>query len=113
VLVAKKNGKLRFCIDYRKLNSITYKDSYPIPKIDSCLDTLTGARFFSTLDLRSGYWQVEIEKSDRDKTAFVTRMGPFKFKVLSFGLTNAVSVFQRLMDKVVWFELAYLSLLPG
>jgi transposase InsO family protein len=107
VLVAKKNGKLRFCIDYRKLNSITYKDSYPIPKIDSCLDTLAGARFFSTLDLRSGYWQVEIEKSDRDKTAFVTRMGQFRFKVLSFGLTNAVSVFQRLMDKVLsglnWF----------
>ena len=114
VLVAKKNGKLRFCIDYRKLNSLTCKDSYPIPKIDACLDTLGGAKYFSTLDLRSGYWQVEIAESDRDKTAFVTRMGQFRFKVLSFGLTNAVSVFQRIMDKLLfglnWFTcLCYLD----
>ena len=114
VLVAKKNGKLRFCVDYRNLNALTYKDSYPIPKIDSCLDTLGGAKYFSTLDLRSGYWQVEIEESDRDKTAFVTRMGQFRFKVVSFRLTNAVSVFQRLVDRVLsglnWFTcLCYLD----
>jgi hypothetical protein len=107
VLVTKKTGKLRFCIDYRKLNMLTYRDSYPVPKIDACLDTLGGAKYFSTLDLRSGYWQVEINEDDRDKTAFVTRMGQFRFKVLPFGLTNAVSVFQRLVDHVLsglnWF----------
>jgi hypothetical protein len=77
VLMAKKNGRLRFCVDYRRLNSLTYKDSYSIPKIDSCLDVLSGSKYFSTLDLRSGYWQVEVEESNRDKTAFVTRMGQF------------------------------------
>jgi hypothetical protein len=114
VLVAKKNGKLRFCIDFRRLNALTYKDSYPIPRIDTCLDALGGAKYFSTLDLRSGYWQVEIEDSDRDKTAFVTRMGQFRFQVLPFGLCNAVSVFQRLVDHVLtglnWFScLCYLD----
>ena len=107
VLVAKKDGKLRFCIDYRKVNSLTYKDSYPIPKIDACLDVLSGSRFYSTLDLRSGYWQAEIAEVDRDKTAFVTRMGQFRFKVLPFGLANAVSLFQRLQDRILaglnWF----------
>jgi len=105
--VAKKDGKLRFCIDYRKVNSLTYKDSYPIPKIDACLDALSGSRFYSTLDLRSGYWQAEIAEGDRDKTAFVTRMGQFRFKVLPFGLANAVSLFQRLQDRILaglnWF----------
>ena len=114
VLVTKKTGKLRFCIDFRKLNSLTYRDAYPIPKIDSCLDMLGGAQFFSTLDLRCGYWQVEIEDEDKDKTSFVTRMGQFRFKVLPYGLTNAVSVFQRLMDHVLsglnWFScLCYLD----
>lgn len=96
-----KNGKLRFCIDFRRVNALTYNDSYPIPRIDTYLDVLGGAKYFSTLDLRSGYWQVKIEESDRDKTAFVTRMGQFRFHVLPVGLTNAVSTFQRLVDCIL------------
>jgi predicted aspartyl protease len=101
VLVRKKDGSLRFCIDYRRLNDLTYKDSYPLPRTDSCLDSLSGATYFSTLDLRSGYWQTAMDARDADKTAFVTRRGSFRFKVLSFGLTNAPSLFQRLMDLVL------------
>lgn len=114
VLVRKKSGKLRFCIDYQKLNTLTYKDSYPIPKIDSCLDVLGGSKFFSSLDLRSGYWQAEIDSRDRDKRAFETRKGQFRFKVLPFGLANAVSLFQRLQNSSLaglnWFMcLVYLD----
>ena len=101
VLVRKSDGNLRFCIDYRRLNSVTMKDSYPLPRIDSCFDALGGAKYFSTLDLRSGYWQVENEADTADKTSFVTRKGTFKFKVLAFGLSNAPAVFQRLMDLVM------------
>ena len=101
VLVRKSDGNLRFCIDYRRLNSVTIKDSYPLPRIDSCFDALGGAKYFSTLDLRSGYWQVENEADTADKTSFVTRKGTFKFKVLAFGLSNAPAVFQRLMDLVM------------
>jgi hypothetical protein len=101
VLVRKKDNSLRFCIDYRRLNEITYKDTYPLPRIESCLGALDGASWFSTLDLRSGYWQVRQDPRDADKTAFLTRRGCFRFKVLSFGLTNAPSLFQRLMDLVL------------
>jgi hypothetical protein len=101
VLVQKKNGQLRMCIDFRKVNALTYKDAYPIPKIDACLDVLGGSKFFSSLDLKQGYWQVEILEGDRDKTAFVTRRGQFRFKVLPFGLCNAVGIFQRLQDKIL------------
>jgi len=101
VLVRRKDGKYRFCIDYRRLNAITYQDVYPLPRIESCLDALDGAGWFSTLDLRSGYWQVQQDPRDADKTAFITRCGCFRFRVMSFGLTNAPSVFQRLMDLVL------------
>ena len=101
VLVKKADGGLRFCIDYRQLNELTYKDTYPLPKIDMCLNALGGSRFFSTIDLRAGYWQTLIHERDRDKTCFVTRRGTFRFKVLSFGLANAPALFQRLMDLVL------------
>jgi transposase InsO family protein len=101
VLIKKRDGDLRFCIDYRRLNNLTYKDSYPLPRIDACLHSLGGSKYFSTLDLRSGFWQTSIDPRDRDKTAFVTRRGTFRFKVLSFGLANAPSLFQRLMDLVL------------
>jgi hypothetical protein len=101
VLVRKTNGSLRFCLDYRQLNDLTYKDSYPLPRTESCLDSLNGASYFSTLDLRSGYWQTAMDSRDADKTAFITRRGSYRFKVPSFGLTNAPSLFQRLMDLVL------------
>ena len=85
-------------MDYRKVNNVTRKDAYPLPRIDTTLDTLAGSQWFSTLDLVSGYWQVEVDETDRHKTAFCTTEGLFQFKVMPFGLCNAPATFQRLMD---------------
>ncbi|GFY02226.1 retrovirus-related Pol polyprotein from transposon 412 [Trichonephila clavipes] len=88
VLVRKKDGSTRSCVDYRRLNDVTKKDSYPLPKIDDTLDTLTGNTWFSVLDLKSGYWQVELHPHDKKKTAFTTGEGLWQFKVIPFGLCN-------------------------
>ena len=101
VLVRKKDGTHRFCVDYRAVNSVTYKDTYPLPHIDTCLNALNGSSWFTTLDLRSGYHNIPVSEQDRDKTAFVTRRGCWRYKVMPFGLTCAPSVFQRLMDLVL------------
>ena len=89
-----QDGSQRFCIDYRKVNSVTKKDAYSIPRIDDTLDTLAGSCWFSTLDLVSGYWQVELAQQDREKTAFCVPEGLFEFNVLPFGLNIAPATFQ-------------------
>ena len=101
VIARKKDGELRLCLDYRNLNNLTYQDSYPLPHIDTCVNSLKNASWFSTLDLRSGYYNVPIAEQDKDKTAFITRRGQWRFNVMPFGLTAAPSRFQRLMDLVL------------
>ena len=97
VLVPKKDGTLRFCVNYRQLNSITCKDAYPLPRIDETLDTLAGSVWFTTLDLISGYWQVEVKPEDREKTAFCT-----KDACLSLKLCPLASVTHQLPSSVFW-----------
>ena len=101
VLVKKKDGNIRFCVDYRKLNSLTQKDAYPLPRIEACLDSLSGAAWYSTFDLRSGFHQVAVHPQDRNKTTFVCHRGTFRFPRMPFGLCNAPATFQRLMDTVL------------
>ena len=101
VLVTKKDGSRRFCSDYRLLNEVTVKDSYPIPRIEETLESLSGAQWFSTLDLASGYWQVELDEEAKEKSAFVVRGGLYKWTVMPFGLCNAPSTFERLMENIM------------
>ena len=101
VLVTKEDGSIRFCVDFRKFNFLSRKDSYPLPRIDETLNTLGGPEWFCTMDLASGYWQVNMEEADKPKTAFMTRKGLFQFRVMPFGLSNAPATFQRLMDNVL------------
>jgi transposase InsO family protein len=89
------------CIDYRGVNNLTRKDSYPLPRISDCLDALGAATYFSTFDLRSGYFQIAMDENDMDKTSFITRRGTFRFTSMPFGLCNAPATFQRVMDVVL------------
>ncbi|UYV80731.1 hypothetical protein LAZ67_19001552, partial [Cordylochernes scorpioides] len=101
ILVRKKDGTWRFCVDYRRLNKITKKDVYPLPRIDDALDSLAGSSYFSTMDLRSGYWQIEVDEKDREKTAFITPDGLYEFQVMPFGRCNAPATFERMIDSVL------------
>ena len=101
VLVPKKDRTIRFCVDYRKVNEVTLKDAYPIPRVDNILDTLAGSKWFSTLDLKSGYWQVEINEEHREKTAFCAHESLYQFNVMPFVLCNTPATFQRLMDRIL------------
>uniref|UniRef100_A0A183CLG5 RNA-directed DNA polymerase n=2 Tax=Globodera pallida TaxID=36090 RepID=A0A183CLG5_GLOPA len=100
VIVPKKDGALRFCVDYRGLNAVTVKDAFPLPNIDNTLLALGGKKVFSTLDFMSGYWQIKMEPGAIEKTAFATETGLYEFTVLPFGLTNAVATFQRFMTRL-------------
>lgn len=101
VLIEKKNGEIWFCVDYRRLNAITSRDVYPLPLMEDVFERLSGARYFSSLDLESGFWQLYVAHKDREKTAFITPDGLFHFNRLPFGLCGAPPTFQRLMDQVL------------
>jgi len=101
VLVKKKDGTLRFCIDYRKLNNVTVKDSYPLLKINNLFDQLSGNAWFTTLDLKMVDWQIKIRSEDKEKTTFSVRNGLWQFTVMPFGLCNAPATFERLMERIL------------
>ena len=112
VVVKKKDGDIRICIHYRKLNAVTKRDAYPMPRIDDILDELGQAKYITTLDLAKGYWQVAVNAQDQEKTAFSSPLGLFQFKRMPFGLSGALGTFQRLMDRVInglSFTKAYLD----
>ena len=101
VLARKKDGTFRFCVDLRAVNNVTKFHAHPLPRVDAALDTLAGARWFTTLDMASGYWQVGLAPDDREKTAFSTGKGLHQFRVMAMGLKNASGTFQRLMELIL------------
>lgn len=96
----KKDGTLRLCIDYHGLNQVTVKNKYPIPRVDKLLDRLDGSKVFMKIDRRSGYYQIRVKESDIPKTTFSMRYGHYEFTVMSFGLTNTPTTFNRLMRNI-------------
>ncbi len=114
IVIPKKDGTHRCVIDYRRLNQSLVKDSYPLPRIEDIFATLGTAKYFSTLDLKSGYHQISVHPNDREKTAFCTRTGLYEFQVLPFGISSAPAIFQRMIAKVLHgiegkFSMAYLD----
>lgn len=100
VMVPKKDGSVRVCIDYRALNNVTVKDVYPLPRMYEIIQSLGNAQHFTKIDLKSGYWQIALEPSDRHKTAFITRHDLYELLVMPFGLTSAPATFQRLVNTI-------------
>ena len=100
VVVKKPSGDLRICVDYRRVNEQTVKDSHPLPNITATLNELAGARWFSSFDLVSGYYQIEVLPEDREITAFVSPCGLFQYRHMPFSLSNALFTFQRVIDNL-------------
>jgi hypothetical protein len=100
IFVDKRDGTICLCVDYQKLNDITIKNKYPLPKIEDLFDQMNGAHVFSKIDLRTGYHQLKVRESDIPKTAFTTRYKLYEYTMMSFGLTNAPTYFMNLMNKV-------------
>ena len=100
-MVTKKDGTIRFCIDYRKMNGVTKKNAYPLPRIDETLDSLGGNQWFCTLDLQSGYWQIAMKEEDKEKTAFTSHIGLYQFELMPFGLCNAPATFEAMMETLL------------
>ena len=105
VIVDKKDGSKRFCVDFRKLNQVIKKNSYPLPLIDDILALLRKAKYFTSLDLKSGYWQVAKNETDKEKTDFACHRGLFEFNVMPFGLSNAPAVFKSSCLLFYWAEI--------
>ncbi|EQB62266.1 retrotransposon protein, partial [Vairimorpha apis BRL 01] len=101
VMAKKKSGEYRLCVDYRRLNDITIKDAYPMPRVDDFFDALEGAAIFSRLDAKSGYHQIDMDPQDIEKTAFGTKEGLFEFVKMPFGLVNGPATFQRTMNTIL------------
>lgn len=114
ILITKPDGSTRVCVDYRGLNAVTKKNAYPLPRIDDAYQFLSKSKFFSTLDLKSGFWQIQMEESDKSKTSFTCQYGHFQWKVMPFGLCNAPATFQTVMNGILApfvdkFALVYLD----
>lgn len=101
VLVKKKSGQWRFCVDYRRLNSVTVKDCLPLLRVDDTLDALAGAVWFSTLDFSNGFWQIEVAEEDHENTAFTTGWGLYQWRSVPMGLSNSPATYQRMMELVL------------
>ena len=101
MLVKKKDGTFRCCVDYRQIHLVTRQDVYPLSQVDACLDAMASAKLFSTFDLQSAYHHVEVAQEDRDKTTFICPRSMFCYKTMPFGLCSVGATFQRLMDVVM------------
>jgi len=105
-MVRKKDGCYRYCVDYRRMNFVTIKDAFPVPDVKDALDSLRGAKYFATIDLLSGYWQLGMTQRARERSAFCTRRGLYQFTRMPFGLSNAPASFCRLMQ-IILHDLLY------